>query len=281
MPFLGGPAAGARDSGRTVRRRLPALAVALVLAALVVLRMSSRRGLPAADQIPRWSPERVAELSAGGWAEVFRTPVDRAIPLPEYAAGWQRLFGALEVVPGLRVAAATEGNEDGGDDYAFYRRDPPLGSAEITMEGWWGGEWRSFAVQGVVQPDPPHRLYEAALWKGELSLFYFYGPRSADYESLGGVEVGELDPGFYRITFRTEHDGAAWHLDAALTALPDERVVARVEATDARLPGSGYQGIGLLSGRRSFVSGIAVRALDGPDGALADSAGGKGPGALP
>lgn len=242
---------------------VPVLSLAFLAAIVMLVFWWSRRDpTPTADEIPRWSPEVVASLSIGGWAETFDRPVDRPTPLSEYDPSWTRLFGSLEVLPGRQVAAGTEGTEDGRDDYAFFRRDPPLGDVEITVEGWWGGGWRSLGVQGVVQPEPPHRLYEAALWEGAFSLFYFRGPEPGDYETLSRTEVGDLDPGFYRIIFTTTHEDGMWTLAARLLAADGNREVARVVASDDRLPESGYQGIGVLSGRRTFLTGIAVRALD-------------------
>jgi hypothetical protein len=236
-----------------------AAAVVALLGALWWVRRDPR---PHPSTIPRWDQETVARLSEGGWSETFERHVSRPTPLPEYDPRWQRLFGSLEVVPEFGAAAGSEGFEDGGDDYAFYRFDPPMGNVEITLDGWWGGEWRSLGVQGVVQPDPPHRLYEAALWEGAFSIFYFEGPLPSDYLTLGQVEVGELPRGFYRIRFRNEHDGEAWRLTAELIDLESGRSVAEVEGRDARLPSAGYQGMGVLSGRRTMVTGMAVRRIE-------------------
>lgn len=217
---------------------------------------------PPARSVPRWSPSTVDSLSAGGWAETFSRPLASRVPLIEYDSTWVPIFGRLEVDPELASAVANEGSEDGGDDYAFRRIGAPMGDAELVVEGWWAGDWRGLGAEAVVQPDPPHRLYEAALYKDALHLFYFFGPEPGDYETLAVTALEPAPkPGFYRIVFRTRHDGERWTLEARLADARSGEELGRVEGEHDALPPTGYHGIGLLSTGNALVSGVAVRPI--------------------
>jgi hypothetical protein len=239
------------------------LLLALTIGAVVlVARRVLGDGLPRPAEIPRWDRRTVDSLSAGGWAERFDGPLAGRVPLTEYDSTWVPIFGRLEVDPKLGAAVASSGMEDDGDDYAFRLVGDPMSASELTVEGWWAGDWQSLGAEAVVQPEPPHRLYEAAFWKGRLDLLHFVGPGTGDYETLAGVELAERPgPGFYRIVFRTEHDGESWQLDARLVAVSSGEELASVEANHAGLPSTGYHGIGLLSAGRALVTGVAVRPL--------------------
>ena len=197
-----------------------------------------------------------------GWIETFET--DRTVPLGEHDPRWRPLFGRLLV--DRRLAAAVGDPEggwerDGGDDYAFRVAQVPAGSVEITVDGWWDG-MGSFGAQGAVQPDPPHRLYEAAVWRGRLSLIHFIGPGPDKYEVLAESPPLGIGAGFYRLTFCMDRSVVGWQLRALLGDPSRENaIIAHVAARDGRL-GAGGQGIGLLGGgggRHSYITGISVR----------------------
>ena len=189
---------------------------------------------------------------------------DRLRPLSEHDPRWQPLFGRVLVHPALEAAVGDPERgwlQDGGDDYAFRVEDIPLGSVEIVADGWWDGHG-SFGALGAVQNTPPHRLYEAALWRGRLALIYFAGPGPADFELLAESRGSAVRRGFYRLVFCLDRRDAGWDLRAALQ---DPRrayaSVARAAALDDHL-GPGGQGIGMLGGggdRGPHITSIAVR----------------------
>jgi hypothetical protein len=235
------------------------------------------RAVSAERQAERWDAAIQSAFDtsrAPGWVETFRS--SRPVPLSEYDARWQPLFGRLVVDPRLSAAVGdAEGGwqRDGGDDYAFRLRDTPRGSVEITVDGWWDGIG-SIGVQGAVQDSAPHQLYEAALWRGTLSLVHFIGPAPDRFEVLAEAPGDTLGAGHYRIQFCLDRRDAEWAMVARLLD-PDAgyAVIREVRARDGRL-GEGGQGIGLLGGggrRASYVTGMAVRDLAHPHPCSADA----------
>ena len=209
-----------------------------------------------------WSSAITAVIDTtreAGWIETFEAP--RSQPLTTFDPRWRPIFGNLQVNARLGAAIGDRNPEDGGDDYAYRATNVPTGSVEIVVDGWWDGRG-SIGAEGAVQADPPHRLYEAALWQGKLSLFYFHGPAPNQYEALAVSPELDVARGHYRIVLRMLRRDDAWELSATLR---DPRngyaVVGEVSATDNRL-GDGAQGIGILGQAPScYVTGIAVRAL--------------------
>ena len=236
---------------------------AVILAAVAIQRRDARRARLAA----RWDAAIHAVMSSprdSGWVETFAST--RSMPLSRYDGRWRDLFGRMLVERGTSAAIGDpEGGwqHDGGDDYAFRASDTPTGNVEITMDGWWDGIG-SLGVQGAVQLQPPHRLYEAALWRGTLALVYFIGPTPDRYEVLAEAPGRTLTQGYYRLEFCLVQGESGWRLRARLRdALRDYAVVRELSATDNRLPG-GVQGIGVLGGggrRSSHITGMAVRYL--------------------
>lgn len=204
----------------------------------------------------------VDTTSEGGWVETFTTPQSQ--PLAGYDPRWRPIFGRIIVDKRLGAAIGDpEGGwqRDGGDDYAFRATDAPTGSVQIVMDGWWDGVG-SIGTQGAVQADPPHRLYEATLWRGKLTLVYFVGPRPDQFEILTESPPLPVKKGFYRLVLCMDRSAEGWKLSASLRdPARDYTVVGHVSATDSRL-GLGGQGIGILGGggtRSSYITGIAVR----------------------
>ena len=241
-----------------------ALVVVAVVVGVAVAGLRVRSGRQARTAAERSASMRAVldTTGAAGWVETFE--VEQETRLVDHDPRWQRLFGELVIDPRLQAAIGDgEGGwqRDKGDDYAFRLAGVPTGSVEIVMEGWWDGKG-SIAVQGAVQADPPHRLYEATLWRGRMGLIYFDGPAPTDFEYLAESTGTTVGRGYYRIVFRMEKVGAMWHLRAILQDPADDyRTLAEVTATDDRLA-EGGQGIGILGGgRSSYVTGIAVRAL--------------------
>ncbi|HYC51576.1 MAG TPA: hypothetical protein VEB19_10755 [Gemmatimonadaceae bacterium] len=203
-----------------------------------------------------------------GWIETFETT--RTMPLAEYDPRWQPLFGRLLVDRRLSaVIGDPEGGWqlDGGDDYAFRALDVPVGSVEMTVDGWWDGHG-SIGAQIAVQRTPPHQLYEAALWRGRIALIHFIGPTPDRYEVLAeSVDSTPLAAGFYRLQVCAELNASVWRLRAVLRdPLSGYRIIRQVSASDGRLP-EGFQGIGLLGSggpRASYVTGIVVRSPQEP-----------------
>jgi hypothetical protein len=239
----------------------------LVLAGIAAFALQ-RRSASDAEARRRWKEAiRTAFDPArdSGWVETFETT--RSMPLGEYDPRWRPLFGRLLVDRGLAAAIGDpEGGweRDGGDDYAFRESDAPTGSIEMTVDGWWDGQG-SIGAQVAVQRTPPHRLYEAALWRGRLALIHFIGPTPDRFEVIGqSADTAALGAGFYRLVICAERTDSAWHLNAVLRdPAANYRILRRTSAVDARLP-QGVQGIGLLGGggrRGSYVTGIVVRSL--------------------
>ena len=205
-----------------------------------------------------------------GWVETFEG--DRAMPLSELDRRWRPLFGQVLTDPRRGAVGDPQGGwqRDGGDDYVFRVTDTPTGDVVIVADGWWDGIG-SLGVQGMVQAEPPHRLYEAAIWRGKLALVYFIGPGPDQYEILAESADLKLGSGNYRLVLCIRRAEAAWQLKASVREPgADFRVLATVSASDGRL-GKGGQGIGMLGGggpQSSFFRGLAVRNLD----AAADSA---------
>lgn len=216
----------------------------------------------------RAAGERVAAFrsvldttAAGGWMQAFDET--EAAFLTERDPRWQRLFGALRFDPRRRALVGDPAggwDVDRGDDYAF-RLDRPMGPAELVIDGWWDGEG-AIGVQGAVQADAPHRLYEATLWRGRLGIIYFEGPEPSDFEYLAESDNEPVRKGSYRLVFRMEREESDWRLTATLQDPRDgHRTIAEVTARDARL-GPGGQGVGILGGgASSYITGIAVREL--------------------
>lgn len=239
------------------------LAGAFIVLALTIMLMvwKSARDARARDA---WSAAISAVVDTtreDGWIETFQTPHTQ--PLSTFDPRWRHIFGNL-IVDSRRAAAIgdPEGGwqRDRGDDYAFRASDIFPGSVNIVMDGWWDGDG-SIGVQGAVQLDPPHRLYEAALWRGKLLLLYFYGPRPVDFEILAESPSLDLSSGHYRIILEMDLADGVWRLSASLNDPSDGYAeIARVAAFDNRLD-IGAQGIGILGGgASSYVTGIAVRA---------------------
>jgi hypothetical protein len=205
-----------------------------------------------------------------GWLETFEAT--GTMPLTEYDRRWRPLFGSLLVHGGLAAAIGDpQGGwqHDGGDDYAFRAADVPSGSVEMTVDGYWDGHG-SVAGQVAVQLAPPHRLYEATLWRGGVALIYFVGPTPDKYVVLAeSTDPMRLSRGFYRLQFCAERRDTSWHLRAIVRSPgTGYRILRQVSAIDSRL-GDGVQGIGLLGGggsNASYVTGVAVRSLQGRQG---------------
>lgn len=238
------------------------LVVAVVGAVLAGFRVRSARQM-------RTAADRSAAIRAvfdptvaAGWVETFEA--DEEALLVDHDPRWQRLFGELVIDPHRQAAIGDEEGSwqrDKGDDYAYRVMEVPTGSVEIVMEGWWDGEG-SIAVQGAVQAEPPHRLYEATLWRGRMGLIYFEGPAPTDFTYLAESTGPMVGRGFYRVVFRMERLDSMWHMHALLQdPAAGYRTLADVSASDSRL-GEGGQGIGILGGgRSSYITGISVRAL--------------------
>ena len=240
----------------------------VIVAGIAVVGLVSGGAFWRAETRERVALERAGALHAlvdaragESWAQTFEE--SEAGPLIERDPSWRPLFGSLLIDGGRRALIgdpAGDWSVDRGDDYAF-RLDRPVGPAELVIDGWWDGIG-SIGVQGAVQADAPHRLYEATLWRGRLGLIYFAGPAPTDFEYLAESANEPLEAGYYRLILRMEREAGGWHLTATVQD-PDEgyRTLAQVEARDARL-GEGGQGIGILGGgASSYVTGIAVRAL--------------------
>lgn len=198
----------------------------------------------------------VVEGRDRGWVEAF--DARRRQPLAAHDPRWKPIFGQLLIQPRQGAIGDPDGGwqRDGGDDYAF--RDSVLeGNVEIVVDGWWDGQG-SIGALAMVQSAPPHRLYEAALFRGRLTLFYFIGPAPDQYVILGASPEPPVGSGHYRIVLRLQRTADQWRiagrlLDPARQYAP----VAEVIATDGRLT-SGGPGIGILGGT-SFITGMAVR----------------------
>jgi hypothetical protein len=240
------------------------LGLTLVIGAAVAVLLTAR-GMGAA----RARAARAESLRAvidttrePGWIDTFASA--RSQPLSEYDPRWRALFGRI-LVDGSRGAAFgdPEGGweADGGDDYAFRTGAADTGDVEMVMDARWDGHG-SVGVQGAVQEDAPHRLYEATLWRGRLALIYFIGPTPDRFEILAESRERPVPSGSYRLAFCLHREGTGRRLRAVLRD-PDnpQRIHATVEALDRRLRG-GLQGIGMLGGgglRGSHVTGVAVR----------------------
>ena len=232
----------------------------LVVAALLWRRQAAREVRTRAERVA--AILAVIDTSKGpGWVETFQSPQTRS--LSDHDRRWRPIFGQLLVDPRRGAMGDPEGGweRDGGDDYAFRAVDVPGGSVEIVVDGWWDGDG-SIGVQGAVQASPPHQLYEAALWRGRLALIYFSGPAPDQFETLAESSEWPVGAGYYRIAFRMEKSGSRWLLRARLlNPAAGYAILAEATASDDRLPGGG-QGIGILGGgASSFISGIAVKAL--------------------
>jgi hypothetical protein len=248
-----------------MRRSLPLAAAALAAAiGFVLLRWKSSRDESVRAALSAAIRNVVDPTREKGWVETFDLP--RSQPLSEYDPRWVPLFGRLLVDARLgAVIGDPEGGweRDGGDDYAFRTTDLPVGNVEVVVDGWWDGKG-SLGIQGAVQPEPPHRLYEATLWRGRLTLIYFVGPGPDQFEILAESPEPPVRKGHYRIVLRMERESDSWALRARL--LDPTRlyaVIAQAVASDSRLPDGGY-GIGLLGGggpKSSHITGIAIRQL--------------------
>lgn len=199
--------------------------------------------------------------SVSGWVQTFDDADGAA--LTERDARWQPLFGTLRFDARRRALIGDPAggwDVDRGDDYAF-RLDRPMASAELVVDGWWDGEG-AIGVQGAVQANAPHRLYEATLWRGRLGLIYFEGPEPSDFEYLAESENEPVRKGHYRLVLRMEREDSVWQLTATLQdPRAGYRTIAQVTARDARLDAGG-QGVGILGkGASSYITGIAVREL--------------------
>ena len=242
-------------------RVVVAIAVAAaIIAALLYQR--ARLSRVQADRAGRSAAIRSVfdTTQARGWIETFESATTR--PLVDYDPRWRRLFGNVLVDPRGAIGDPEGGWErDGGDDYAWRATDTPTGSVEITLDGWWDGQG-SIGVQAAVQPEPPHRLYEAALWRGRLALIYFTGPQPDSFEVLAESEPLPVRAGHYRLVLRADLDSAGWRLDARLLETARGLAqIARISASDQRL-GPGTQGLGILGGGgSSYLTGMAVRDL--------------------
>lgn len=194
-----------------------------------------------------------------GWGQRFEaTDTQR---LTTFDPRWQPIFGRLMVDSRLVALVGDPGDEDGGDDYAFRAVEVPTGSVEIVVDGWWNGSG-AIGAEGAVQREPPHRLYEAALWQRKLWILYFRGPAPSQYETLAESQPLPVSRGCFRIVFHMVRQGGRWHLRATLERPARGETVASVSAIDGRL-GEGAQGVGILSrGGGSYITGIAVRSLD-------------------
>lgn len=256
-----------------MRRVLIALAilVIVVVIAAIALRLSrrARDARARADGFAAISAT-IDILRDRAWIERFET--ERARPLVEHDRRWQRLFGNVLVDPRLGAVGDPEGGWvlDGGDDYAFRLDDVPSGSIELVAHGWWNGDG-AIGVQAAVQPAPPHRLYEATLWRQRLEILYFHGPEPDRFEVLAASPHLDIGPGHYLIRLHVEFDAGAT-LSASLAPLDEpDRPLARITARDDRL-GPGGVGIGLLGGGRdSWFGSLGVQPMQHPPRAPSDS----------
>lgn len=248
-----------------MRPRKSALAALLLVAAMalaIALTNVARQDRDQRETTARAAAIRgvVDTTGGGGWLLTFDG--QRSRPLAELDPRWRPIFGRLLVDGSLgAVVGDPDGGwqRDGGDDYAFRPADSTMSDAHIVVDGWWDGRG-SIGAQGAVQAAPPHRLYEATLWRGKLAIIYFSGPRPDQYEVLAESSQGAPGPGWFRIFFCMARRQQAWLLHAVLQDANGGRRIAEVSARDSRLPPGG-QGIGILGpgGRQgSRITGIAV-----------------------
>lgn len=247
---------------RRRRNALAALLIVAVVALAVALTNVARQERDRRESAARAAAIRgvIDTSGGGGWLLTFDG--QRSRPLAELDSRWRPIFGRLLVDGSLgAVVGDPDGGwqRDGGDDYAFRPGDSTMTDERIVLDGWWDGQG-SIGAQGAVQAAPPHRLYEATLWRGKLAIIYFSGPRPDQYEVLAESSQGVSGPGRYRIFFCMSRRQQAWLLHAVLQDANGSRRIAEVSARDSRLPPGG-QGIGILGpgGRRgSRITGIAV-----------------------
>lgn len=234
-----------------------------VVIALVTAAQAWRNGRASARRAEAAASIRsvVDPTDSSAWVETF--DATRSLPLDQYASGWQDIFGRVLVDKRLGAAIGDPDGgwqRDGGDDYAFRPDSLESSAVRIVIDGWWDGQG-SIGALGAVQPNPPHRFYEATLWRGRLALNYFIGPRPEHFEVLAESAGPLHGAGFYRLVFCLERSDAGWRLSATLQdPVAGYRVVGQVSVMDARL-GNGGQGIGLLGGggtSGSHITGMAV-----------------------
>jgi hypothetical protein len=209
----------------------------------------------------------VDPTDTSAWVETFDAP--RSQPLEQYDSRWQGIFGRVLVEERLGAAIGDPDGgwqRDGGDDYAFRPGSQESSAVRIVVDGWWDGQG-SIGALGAVQANPPHRFYEATLWRGRLALNYFVGPRPEHFEVLAESAGPPLGSGFYRLVFCLHRSDGGWRLSATLQdPVAGYRVVRQASVIDARL-GNGSQGIGLLGSggqRGSRITGMVVSSRIAP-----------------
>jgi len=195
---------------------------------------------------------------SGGWVETFDT--DTLQPLSTYDPRWVSLFGNVYVNPQREAAVPDPNASYARDDYSLRLSDSPTGSVEIVLDFYWDGRG-AVGIEGAVQPSPPHRLYEAALWQQRIDILYFYGPSEGNYSTVAQSRSNSrLVAGFYRTVFVMSRQGGQWVMTAKVEDPANGfAVIEQVSATDNRL-GEGTQGIGIYSEGRggSYVTEMRV-----------------------